>query len=166
MVSSVRFSSSTLSGGSVVLIGPGICVGVVALSGRKIVLNPCPVNVPVKADSGPSVGGRVTGTAAACAAALNTLSTWWMEKFAVLLKALVSGLGSSMGGPFDGCRRNCRCRRSPGPAFRADCLVLVRPCRARERTHEAAVASPGSARRSNFSKPIAISSGAFLARRE
>src|SRR6266702_7292714 len=92
-VSSVRFSSSTLSGGSVVLIGPGICVGVVVLSGRKIVLNPCPVNVPVKADSGPSVGGRVKGTAAgtaACAAAaLNTLSTWWMEKFAVLLKALV-----------------------------------------------------------------------------
>src|SRR6266702_8608735 len=102
-VSSVRFSSSTLSAGSVVLIGPGICVGVVVLSGRKIVLNPCPVNVPVKADNGPSVGGSVKGTAAgaaACAAALNTVSTWWIEKFEVLENVLVSGLGSSMGRSF------------------------------------------------------------------
>jgi len=118
----------------VVLIGPGIWVGVVALSGLKIVLNPWPVNVPVKADSGPSVGGRETGTAAgtaaAPAAALNTLSTWWMAKFAVLLKALVSGLGSSTG-------RSSRC------------------CK-----REAAVASPNSARRRNFSKLIAISWGA------
>jgi hypothetical protein len=35
-----------------------------------------------------------------------------------------------------------------------------------ERAREAAVASPGSARRSNFSKLIAISSEAFLAGRQ
>ncbi len=52
-VSEVRFSSSTLS---LPLTGIGSGVGVVGLSGRKMVLKPLPVKVPVKAASGPSVG--------------------------------------------------------------------------------------------------------------
>ncbi|XUJ37694.1 hypothetical protein ACQ5SK_14360 [Bradyrhizobium japonicum] len=55
------------------------------------------------------MGGKVTGgraaraaaPAAGCAASLNTSSTSWMEKFAVLVNALVSGLGSSMVIPRD-----------------------------------------------------------------
>ena len=34
----------------------GSCVGVAALSGRKMVLKPWPVNVPAKAASGPRLG--------------------------------------------------------------------------------------------------------------
>lgn len=52
-VSRVRFSSSTLS---LPVIGLGRPVGVLVLSGRKMVLKPLPRNAPVKADSGPRAG--------------------------------------------------------------------------------------------------------------
>src|SRR6266567_1467571 len=52
-VSRVRFSSSTLS---LPETGMGSGVGVAVLSGRKIVLKPLPLNVPVKAASGPTLG--------------------------------------------------------------------------------------------------------------
>src|SRR5579862_3440582 len=52
-VSEVRLSSSTLS---LPATGIGSGVGVVGLSGRKMVLKPLPVKVPVNAANGPSVG--------------------------------------------------------------------------------------------------------------
>lgn len=56
-VSSVRFSSRTLSPPA----GAGKSVGVAALSGRNIVLKPLPMNVPLKAASGPRAGSGGTG---------------------------------------------------------------------------------------------------------
>ena len=96
-VSSVRFSCNTLSGGSVVVTGPGIGVGVLVLSGRKMVLNPRPVNVPAKADSGPRFGG--SGRGAATARAVAASSTAWIEKFACVTNACSRGLDSLMTGP-------------------------------------------------------------------
>src|ERR1700722_16766769 len=55
------FSSRTLSAGSVVVIGPGIGVGVVELSGRKIVLNPLPTHSPTNAARGPRGGAGGAG---------------------------------------------------------------------------------------------------------
>src|SRR6516165_5087752 len=53
-VSLVRFSSSTLS---LPVTGIGSGVGVFVLSGRKMRLKPLPLNAPVKAASGPRLGG-------------------------------------------------------------------------------------------------------------
>jgi hypothetical protein len=55
-VSAVRFSSRMLS---VLETGIGNGVGVAVLSGRKMVLKPLPVKAPVKAASGPRLGGGV-----------------------------------------------------------------------------------------------------------
>src|ERR1700747_2283439 len=54
-VSVVRFSSRMLS---LLGTGTGNGVGVAVLCGRKIVLNPLPVNVPVQSASGPRLGAR------------------------------------------------------------------------------------------------------------
>jgi len=40
--------------------GTGSAVGVVVLSGRKIVLNPCPVQLPANSESGPRGDGTAT----------------------------------------------------------------------------------------------------------
>src|SRR5271156_289745 len=60
-VSCVRLSSRMLSKGWVGgLSGTGSAVGVVVLSGRKIVLNPCPVQLPANTESGPKGDGTAT----------------------------------------------------------------------------------------------------------
>src|ERR1019366_3097998 len=70
-VSDVRLSSRMLSmvaggGGGGGLVGRrvGGGVGVTVLSGRKMVLKPVPVNVPVKAAIGPRLGAGAVGAVA------------------------------------------------------------------------------------------------------
>src|SRR5580658_3844669 len=58
MLSEVKFNSRTLS---VPGTGIGNGVGVLVLSGRKIVLKPLPAHSPVKAASGPKLGGAGIG---------------------------------------------------------------------------------------------------------
>jgi hypothetical protein len=102
-VSSVRFSSSTLSGGSVVLMGPGIGVGVFWLSGRKIVLKPRPVQVPVKAARGPRLGASVGAVTAAAVAIAS--ETPLIEKFAGFDSASTRCVRSAMGTSFQFVRK-------------------------------------------------------------
>src|SRR5882757_9713676 len=94
-ISSVRFSSRTLSDP---MIGGLKTVGVAALSGRKMVLKPLPVQLPVKAESGPRMGGGTGAAAGApriCGPA-NGLRTWWILKFARVESALESVSSSAM----------------------------------------------------------------------
>jgi hypothetical protein len=65
-------------------------VGVTVLSGRKMVLKPLPVNVPLKLVRGPSAG--VAGWTLACLA-----STASNSKLLGSSSARVSGAGSSLG---------------------------------------------------------------------
>jgi hypothetical protein len=69
-VSEVRFSSRMLSvGGGGIGSGVGVCV----LSGRKMVLKPLPVQLPVKAASGPRLGdARVSEGRCSLGARLDT----------------------------------------------------------------------------------------------
>src|SRR5271170_5127542 len=75
-VSCVRLSSRMLSKGWVGgLSGAGSAVGVVVLSGRNIVLNPCPVQLPVNAERGPKGDG--TGAAGGVT---DGCKTSWIRK--------------------------------------------------------------------------------------
>src|ERR1700722_17872551 len=68
-VSEVRFSSKTLSvaGSGPAGTGVGRFVGVLLLSGLKIVLKPVPVQVPTKAANAPRLGGTIGAGAAPAA---------------------------------------------------------------------------------------------------
>src|SRR5580704_10096563 len=82
-VSSVRFNSRTLSE----LIGGVKGVGVLVLSGRKIVLKPRPAQFPLKAASGPRLGaslGGSSGSRSRCSSAEGWRTSWilkfgWVE---------------------------------------------------------------------------------------
>src|SRR5947209_855089 len=95
-VSDVRFSSRTLSEP---VTGTGSGVGVVALSGRKIVLNPCPFQVPANAASGPRLGdGTGDGARVSLGTSLNRNSLGSAMRARVVRSSIASPLQRSWTG--------------------------------------------------------------------